>query len=277
MLGRWAYITLQGKNNTKTRIYSIYVPVKSMGENTAYKQQARFHIAKGDIRCPRQIMIEDLKKSLKDAKDKGENLIIGGDLNAETTTSPWKEIADEFDLKDAIRDAHGNRGPSTWAFGQSQIDAILVTRSLQVNACGYLPYTQAVGDHRTIWVDLPHESILGHRTPRFPTKSARRLTTRDPRVTKKYLTHLKWKFRAKDVGNRVEDIYQQAIENPEQLNREETNRIFQYIQEIMEEAEAGCRKFKTGPIEFLRGQPKGAGSSEILASNEKETGGKKSQ
>jgi len=113
MLGRWAHITVQGRNGVKTRIYSVYIPVKSMGKNTVYKQQSRYHVARGDMRCPKKILAEDLKTSLREAREKGENIIIGGDFNTETTETPWKEIAEEFDLKDAIRDTHGSGGPNT--------------------------------------------------------------------------------------------------------------------------------------------------------------------
>ena len=91
---------------------------------------------------------------------------------------------EEFDLKDVIREAHGNQGPSMWTMGKQQINVILVTRLLHVKACRYLPFIHSVGDHRSIWVDIPHEEILGHCTPRFPTKTAPKLITLNPRVTK---------------------------------------------------------------------------------------------
>ena len=106
-------------------------------------------------------MIKDLKNSPRDARAKGEYIIIGGNLNLETTRTPWKEIAEEFELKDAIRETHGDKGPSTWRMGKKQINAILVTRSLQITACGYLPIARSVGDHRTIWINIPHKHSWG--------------------------------------------------------------------------------------------------------------------
>jgi len=52
MLGRWAWVTLQGRSNTKTRIYTIYVPVKSTGKQSVYKQHARHHTRNGNMKSP---------------------------------------------------------------------------------------------------------------------------------------------------------------------------------------------------------------------------------
>ena len=53
-----------------------------------------------------------------------------------------------------------------------------------------------------------------------------------------------------DIENKVERLFKQAKEKPEDLDDKGANKIFQDIRSIMEEAEAGCRKFHTGLIEF---------------------------
>ena len=90
MLGRWAYITIQGRGGISTRIYSIYCPVRSMGEKSTYKQQSRYHVARGDARCPKIIMFEDLRKSLREAAEEGSRIIIGGDINTESSAENGK-------------------------------------------------------------------------------------------------------------------------------------------------------------------------------------------
>ena len=91
MLGRWAHVKVQGRSQTK-RIYSVYVPVKSTGETSVYMQQARYHVKQGDNQCPREIMMEDLKRDIKEAREMKN--VIGRDFN---TLKP--------------------RGPKSWMMG----------------------------------------------------------------------------------------------------------------------------------------------------------------
>ena len=48
----------------------------------------------------------------------------------------------------------------------------------------------------------------------------------------------------------MEELYQQALNDPKRLDPERANDVFQDIKNIMEEAESRCRKFKMGTIEF---------------------------
>jgi hypothetical protein len=41
-LGRWTWVVLQGREQRKIRIFSVYRPVKSYGATSTYRQQQRF-------------------------------------------------------------------------------------------------------------------------------------------------------------------------------------------------------------------------------------------
>ena len=63
-------------------------------------------------------MLEDLEKDIDTAVEKGERIIIGGDLNSETTQSPWPEMMEKFALRDIIRETHSNRNPARGPWGE---------------------------------------------------------------------------------------------------------------------------------------------------------------
>ena len=110
-------------------------------------------------------MLEDLKRQLQEAVDDGDQIILGGDFNMDLRNDMWSELMDEFSLENAVFQRHDENGPNTQARGSKQIDGFLISRTLVVTASGYLPFTQSVGDHRTVWFDTTYHSIYGHVLP----------------------------------------------------------------------------------------------------------------
>ena len=80
-MGRWSWIQVKGKDNIQTRIYSVYRPCRGQGERTVYSQQLRALLRKDDQRCPQQAFWEDLQINVQQAKDGGNQIIVGGDFN----------------------------------------------------------------------------------------------------------------------------------------------------------------------------------------------------
>ena len=65
-LGRWTWVSLQGKHDINTTIFSVYCPCKStQSENTTYSQHLRyFNICQRNV-CPRTALLEDLKNAIE--------------------------------------------------------------------------------------------------------------------------------------------------------------------------------------------------------------------
>ena len=74
-LGRWSYITLTGKNNATTTIFTCYCPCRSPGTGSAFVQQMLYMAIHKetlpDFDCPRQLFGYDLKIEI----DKNKNWI----------------------------------------------------------------------------------------------------------------------------------------------------------------------------------------------------------
>ena len=80
-LGRWVYQRITGKGDRFTRIYSVYRPCKSYGEQTVYAQHTRGLTAEHDDRCPQKAFFEDLAVEINLARADGDMFIIQGDMN----------------------------------------------------------------------------------------------------------------------------------------------------------------------------------------------------
>ena len=161
LLGRWSWIQVKGRDDTKTRIYSVYRPCRGAGEKSVYSQQVRGLLAKGDLRCPQEAFWEDLQAEVQAAMDGGDKIVIGGDFNCDMTSARPKEFMDELGLVNPVFEMHGTEGPSTYARGSKQIDGIMLSSTLQATNAGYLPLICAVGDHRPIWVDISVDTMFG--------------------------------------------------------------------------------------------------------------------
>jgi hypothetical protein len=56
-LGCWAWTRFMGCNGHSTRIISVYVPCRSLGEETVYRQHCCHLRQHGIMVCPRQVLL----------------------------------------------------------------------------------------------------------------------------------------------------------------------------------------------------------------------------
>ena len=76
-LGRWTWMSIQGKGNHLLRIVTGYRPCEAPGVSTTYQQQQRFFRSHSDNRDPRTAFYEDLFHQVNLWKQNGDNLIMG--------------------------------------------------------------------------------------------------------------------------------------------------------------------------------------------------------
>lgn len=101
------------------------------------------------------------------------------------TISTWLQ---EVELMDCVLEKHErNNAPPTYNRGSKPIDGMFCSTSLQVTACGYLPFGHFPSDHRGVWVDITYGSAFGHHIPKCIQPAARRLKCNDPRIAAKWV------------------------------------------------------------------------------------------
>ena len=128
------------------------------------------------------------------------------------------------------------------------IDCVFGSANFSILRGGYLSYSRLHSDHRGIWVDIHKSLLYGYNppTPVFP--SARRLKMVDPRVVDKYLTYLHSSMQDNDLFARMEDIYKYSTYPLSSRIIDEYEEIDTTVCKLMDEAEAQCRKLRTGTI-----------------------------
>ena len=103
-LGRWSYITFEGKNKLKTTLLTAYCPVISHEPGSVYSQHLLYMSTNKDnlpaLTCPRALFWKDLGDCVNSFLEEGHQLIINGDFNSDITKlSEWIL---SFGLKDLI-------------------------------------------------------------------------------------------------------------------------------------------------------------------------------
>ena len=222
----------------------MYVPQKNTkGINTVYSQQLA-HLRQDPI----PIFWRDLAKAITQWQRAGEQLVVMGDWNEDVTGQSLSRWMDTFDLKEAITMTHGTNPPPTYHRGSHAIDGIFVSSSIEINRAGYLGFGDIPGDHRGIWIDIPHSSVLGYKMSDIPPASARRLKMDDPRVVKRYQDLLMDYLTAHSMFSRLRNLLQgvkegHALTAPQIREYEELDSI---RTKGMEYASKNCRKLKMG-------------------------------
>ena len=255
-LGRWSWMSFEGKQNHKTRIISAYNPCKSYGDETVYMQHKRYFTSKGLDICPREQFIHDLTDQIKKWQRHNEQIVlmIDGNENFARLGPLHSALLRECRLVDPIRLAYQNAHtslPATSSTGSVPIDSIFVSQQLRhITRGGWLKHGETVGDHRPIYIDIPIINLLGEPPFTIHRPDARRLTCEQPKVVKKFnriLTqqleneHTLEKFEAlkNDIDNNI--LSKEQIKDAvEKIDKSCTNSILR--------AEKHCRKLRMGEV-----------------------------
>ena len=248
-LGRWSWIRVTGKQKCITRFVTVYAPQGryGMGTNTVYEQH--LDVLKTD---PIQAFWDDLAKAIVTWQCAGEQLVLMGDWNesiAKGNLTKWMKI---FGLTEAITKIHGDYPPPTYQRGKDAIDGIFVSPSVKASKAGYLGFGFIPGDHRGIWIDIPHKNILGYKMDDIPVASARRLKLDDPRVVAKYQEHLDLFFASRNMYSRLRKL-RSTVTTGVPLNESQAQEYeaLDKIRKIgMKVAERKCRKLKKGRVQW---------------------------
>ena len=247
-MGRWASQLIQGKNNLRTRLVTVYVPTKpySQGERKVFNQQKEALLCMGITTPVLQAFWDDFWTQIDIWLNDGEQLIIGGDWNSNVTKDNFLRPFIERNLIPAVQSRHGKNLPATYSKGSVPIDEIFISSTLTLSHSGFLAHGSAPGDHCAVWIEVKKNSMIGTNLPKNKAFQARKLKCRIPRVVKKYNTLLQEYCKRYGIYERVYNLLN-SFSVPLTLEQiKEYEKLDKLKTQAMEYAETNCRKFYHG-------------------------------
>jgi exonuclease III len=246
-LGRWSYITFQGKDSVKVTIVTAYNATPSPGDCTYYHQQLRvisrlqreqnIHVNPD----PRRQFILDLQSWLESLAREGHQFILALDANAvydpdHVTQQHPLEYREGFLTVNSTHDGklatlvatcnlclplarqHTTRPfPASHIMGRNQIDYILVSQTLlpAVQRSGVLSHHLFIkGDHRPYYLDFDASLLFSDPAYQIEPAFIRKLRLQDPRVIQSYSTALHTSLEHHNVFSRLDKL-QGALDRQE--------------------------------------------------------------
>ena len=216
-MGRWSYITLNGRNKKKLTIISAYragkTRIQESGPSTAFTQQWDFMEERGDESINvRKQMTKDLTQFIKNLTMKRHEVILCIDANEEFDTGGKgiAKLVSDCHLTDPIAQAHGHTNePETYIRGKDRIDFIFCTLNIAafVTASGITAYDEiAPSDHRGEFVDIQMQKFLANSFQEVTDHTSRKLQTRDSAGVITYKDHLRDFTTTHKIFDRIDSI-----------------------------------------------------------------------
>ena len=255
-MGRWNWISLQGKQNRITTIITIYRPGKN--QTTLDKQHAHTSKTRPDIAKrigPQELWDKDLATLVTAFKDKGHEIIIGGDWNDDLNDETGKvQISmQQLGLSEILIARYG-KGPETFHSGTKTIDGIFATRGINIKQGGYTTHEESPGDHRWLWIDISEGTLLERNRDDHAPPIERRATAKIPSVRIKFNDLLESQVHHYDLYARTIDLYEDAVISNSFTKQQEE--LYDSIEERMKRgvkyADTNCRKVRRGNIPFSK-------------------------
>jgi hypothetical protein len=253
-LGRWTYMTFKGSDGFITRVVCGYNPCYSSkpGLHTVYQQQKNYwRQLRSEDTCPRRRFKEDLVELLTKWRTDGDRLIVCMDANEDIyRKSIGKTLTDTEGLamREVVGKYTGRRVGATYFRGSHPIDAVWATSDLTVVGAPVMPCGYGIGDHRLFIVDFVTSSMVGDNPIRIVRPEARRLNTRIPKVTEKYVSKLEDLIRRHRLIERIGVINEST--KSRQWKQKKMNNLDQECMQYMLGIENKCRKLRSGIIPF---------------------------
>ena len=251
-LGRWCWTTYTGSHSSKITIYSIYRPVlNKSGPLSVYQQQHTHLLKKGSpITDPLSIFESDLFKELNTRIQRGELLIIGGDINDNILTSSIHRTLLSLELQEAVLTTHSSTPNFSSHIRNNShriIDGIWTSPTLTIINSGYTSFD--VWDHRMPWLELDLSSTFGSNQS-SSNFTGRRLKIQDSKTTNKYLSYLVPHIQHHDLLSRARTLNSQVQSTLSPAQQQELEELDRIRTDLMLAAERQCRKLRMGKVPF---------------------------
>ena len=245
-----------GKNNISLQVVSIYQPCTNEdGVTSAWVQHKAHPQDLNDDRDPRVAFREDPQQQIQEWVDRGDQLIIGGDVNESVLHPSVASMFQETGLVNSAFSIHSpEQAPTThYQHGSNKvIDGIWSTTGIRIQRGGHLEPREAPGDHSLVWIDISYEDALGHNPPQSVSPSARCLKLCCPKVVDKHLKEYECLIKIHQLERRQYELESSttigAPLTPDQ--EQEAEAIDQLRTQCMLKAEQKCRKLRTGMVAF---------------------------
>jgi hypothetical protein len=215
-LGRWSFIRVKGKNNSRVLIVTIYqvckTSINAAGDSTAFSQQWHLLKADGDENPnPRSAFSSDLSLFL--AAYPNDAIILAGDINSWLRNPAddlnFSNLVTRYNLKDALIRKHGPDSEIPTRKSGCRIDYIFVSEVIldHVTSCGALHFDRIVdSDHRALFIDINIDPLLGGTPPTLASPALRGIVSTEPKSCKVYLSALVKHLTEHHVHERVTQL-----------------------------------------------------------------------
>ena len=148
-MGRWAWVTMKGKNNKRTTIITTY---RARNQQQTALRQLGVIRTKHCTKQPEKAWEEDLVKLINEKKNEG-GVIVMGDFNDNLNMRDGKvnKLFSDIEMRECLNERYGD-GPATYFLGSTKIDGIFVTRDMDITQGGYIDEEDSPGDHKSLWM-----------------------------------------------------------------------------------------------------------------------------
>jgi hypothetical protein len=262
-LGRWAWVTVKGKQNRKTTVITTYRATNLQA--TAQNQLGSIRQVNVSIQ-PEEMWENDLARLIQEKKSIGA-VIVMGDFNCNLNDSESKvsKYFRQMEMREIINEKYG-KGPATYQFGRHTIDGIYATQGISIRQGGYGGVTVTPGDHLCPWVDIEEQDIVGIARDDRPPPILRKATSKIPTVRMAFDKVLNEEVSKYKLHEKAEKLIVKARTDKRLSEEDAANyeKIEECLLRAVKCADRRCRKARTGKTPFSKKQKELMGRIYVL-------------
>ena len=263
-LGRWSYVTLEGKHEKKLMIITTYRVCRKNSENgkiTIRKQQERdLYKMRKSLKDPREELLIDLEKEIKQKHIKGYEFIIFSDMNEDINNSTRiNEFMESANLKNVMTTKHiGKELPCTYDRGSKCLDIMMMSKSIDdkaIRKCGILPFYHGMpSDHRSFFADFDTDYLFTNAHANSTERNFKRFTTTQTKKCDRYLYNLESMMEESRIFKKIAKLEKEMKEYIESKEGDlanlinECKKLFNKTTQLMiaSDKKAGRAHYKNG-------------------------------
>ena len=262
-LGRWAWVTIKGKQEKITTVVTAYRAVNT--QVTAQNQLG--HIRQRNVSIqPEEYWENDLASLIAEKKEAGQVIVID-DFNCDLNEKGSKvnRFFEQQGMREVLIEKYG-KGPPTYNFGKNTIDGIYATEGITIRQGGYGGADEAPGDHLCPWVDISENELIGSARDDRPPPILRKTTSRIPSVRKSFNKIVNDEVEKHRLHEKTEELIKAARTN-KALTKDQA-RDYEMIEKRLRRAvkygDSKCRKARVGNVPFSKKQKELMGRLSVL-------------